>query len=194
MIASLVLLLAVSAAPTPFRVQLDTTRGPIVIEVVPAWAPRAAGRFRELVRRGYYDDTRFFRVVKGQWAQFGINGKPAVARRIRRETIPDEDRGSSRRSNLRGTVAFAFDEPDSRSTQVFISLGDNSRLDAQGFAPFGRVVLGMDVADALESGYAETSGGGIRGGRQAPLFEEGNAYLDRNFPKLDRILRARIRH
>ncbi|HET9752231.1 MAG TPA: peptidylprolyl isomerase [Myxococcales bacterium] len=191
MINLLALILATTAAASPFRVRLDTTRGPIVIEVVPAWAPRAAARFRELVSSGYYDDTRFFRVVKGRWAQFGISGDPALAKKRRAETFPDEAAGP-RRSNLRGTVAFAFAVADGRSTQVFVNLADNRKLDAQGFAPFGRVVQGMENVDALYGGYGEASGGGIRAGRQQPLFEGGNAWLDARFPRLDRILRARV--
>lgn len=171
-----------------FHVRLDTTRGPIVVEVHREWAPHGADRFRELVTNGYFDDSRFFRVVKGQWAQFGISGNPAVAAQWRARTIPDDP---VRQSNVRGAVAFAFAEPNGRTTQVFISLRDNSNLDAQGFAPFGRVVEGLDVADALNTEYGESSGGGIRAGRQQRLFEEGNAYLDREFPRLDRLIRAR---
>jgi homoserine O-acetyltransferase len=179
------------AAPSMarFRVLLETSKGPIVIEVIPDWAPRGADRFRELVTAGYYDDAHFFRVVKDRWAQFGINGDPAVAKRWRRATISDEEPGPPRKSNARGTAAFAFAEPNGRSTQVFINLGDNSRLDALGFVPFGRVVEGMEVAAALDSRYGETSGGGIRAGRQQPLFEGGNAWLDEHFPGIDRITR-----
>jgi peptidyl-prolyl cis-trans isomerase A (cyclophilin A) len=181
------------AAPQRYRVQLDTTKGPIVIEVRRDWAPHGADRFYEAVTSGYYDDNRFFRVVAGRWAQFGINGDPAVARAWRGKTIPDDPR---KESNVRGTVAFAFAVPNGRTTQVYIALGDlSSTQDAQGFAPFGRVVSGMEVADALNSEYGETSGGGIRAGRQQPLYDPtggGNAYLDREFPQLDRIVRARV--
>ena len=182
---------ALSAAPAGFRVQLDTTKGRILIAVNREWAPRAADRFHRLVALGYFDDSRFFRVVKGRWAQFGISGLPAMAKRWRGATIPDEEPGV-RQPNLRGTVAFAFAEPGGRATQVFVNLRDNRELDPQGFAPFGRVIEGMDVADALESSYGEEAGGGMRGGRQQPIFDGGNAYLDRHFPLLDRILRARI--
>src|SRR5207248_2919635 len=130
--------------------------------------PRAADRFDELVESGYYDDSRFFRVIKGRFAQFGINRDPAVSRRWRDRPFPDEDPGP-RQSNLRGMVAFAFAVPGGRTTQVFINLRDNPQLDAQGFAPFGRVIEGMQAADALESGYGEDAGGGIRGGKQQPL-------------------------
>lgn len=175
-------------APGIFRVRLETTKGPIVIEVHRDWAPRGADRFYELVTARYFDDNRFFRVVKGQWAQFGINGDPAVATRWRTRTIADDPRTQS---NVRGMVAFAFAERNARTTQVYIALKDLSDpQDAQGFAPFGRVVEGMDVADALNSEYGEQSGSGIRAGKQQPLFDGGNAYLDREFPRLDRLLRA----
>jgi len=178
---------AESLALPEYRVRLETTKGPIIIEVHRDWAPRAADRFYELVTARYFDDTRFFRVVKGQWAQFGINGDPAVSARWRERTIPDDP---PEQSVVRGRVAFAFAVPNGRTTQVYISLRDNSYQDAQGFTPFGEVVEGMDVADALNSEYGETSGGGIRAGRQQPLFDGGNAYLDREFPRLDRLLHA----
>jgi cyclophilin family peptidyl-prolyl cis-trans isomerase len=172
-----------------YSVRFDTTKGAIGIAVHHDWAPHGADRFRELVEARYFDDSRFFRVVKGQWAQFGINGDPRVATAWRTRTIPDDPRGVS---NTRGRVAFAFAVPDGRTTQVYISLRDNSYQDEQGFVPFGEVVDGMNVADALDSEYGESSGGGIRAGRQQPLFDGGNAYLDREFPRLDRILQARV--
>ena len=170
------------------QVRLDTTKGPIVLDVHRDWAPHGADRFLELVTGKYFDDNRFFRVVKGQWAQFGINGDPAIATRWRSRTIPDDP---PKQSNVRGMVTFAFAVPNGRTTQIYIALKDLSDLqDAQGFVPFGRVVEGMDVADALNSEYGETSGGGIRAGKQQPLFDGGNAYLDREFPRLDRLLHA----
>ena len=181
------MLLAIFAA---FLVQLETTKGPVVIEVRPEWAPRAAERFRALVTSGFYDDSRFFRVVKGKWVQFGIAGHPARSRRW--AAFPDEARGA-REPNLRGTVAFAFAVPNGRATQVFVNLADNRALDAQGFAPFGRVLQGMDAIDRLYSGYGESSGGGIRAGHQQPLLGGGNTFLDAHFPLLDRLLSARLR-
>ena len=176
------------SAPAVFRVRLDTTKGPIVVEALRDWAPHGADRFYELVTARYFDDNRFFRVVKGQWAQFGINGDPAVAKRWRPRTVPDDPR---KQSNVRGMVAFAFAEPNARTTQVYIALKDLSDpQDAQGFVPFGRIVQGMDVADALNSEYGEDAGGGIRAGKQQPVFDGGNAYLDRKFPRLDRLLHA----
>ena len=184
------LLLFQFQAPDQFRVKLETNKGNIIIEVHRTWAPNGADRFYNLVRTGYYDDSRFFRVVKDHWAQFGINGNPKVSNLWKDRTIPDDSRQAS---NTRSAVAFAFAVPNGRTTQVFINLVDNSStLDAQGFTPFGKVVEGMDVVDSLYSGYGENSGGGIRAGKQTKMFEEGNAYLDREFPKLDRIVRARI--
>lgn len=180
---------AQSRAPGEFRVRLETTRGAIVIAVRRAWAPHGADRFHELVAARYFDDSRFFRVVNGQWAQFGIAGDPAVATKWRTRTIPDDPPGQS---NVRGRVAFAFKDPGGRTTQIYISLRDNSYQDAQGFVPFGEVVEGMDVADALNSEYGENAGGGIRAGRQQPLFDGGNAYLDRAYPHLDRLLKAAV--
>jgi homoserine O-acetyltransferase len=173
-----------------YRVLLETSKGRIVIDVRSDWSPHGAVRFHELVTSGYYDDNRFFRVVAGRWAQFGINGNPATANAWRSSTIPDDP---VRQSNVRGTVAFAFAVPNGRTAQVYIALADLSATqDAQGFAPFGRVVEGMDVADRLNAEYGESSGSGIRAGRQAPLFEGGNAYLDREFPRLDRLIRASV--
>lgn len=177
-------------APELFRVRLDTNKGPILIEVHRDWAPHGADRFYNLIRFGYYDDTRFFRVIKGKWAQFGINGDPAISAAWRNRTIPDDPH---RIPNAVGTVAFAFAVANGRSTQVFVNLGNNSKTnDAEGFEPFGRVVSGLDVALALNSEYGETSGGGIRAGHQDRLFAEGNRYLDREFPHLDRIRRATL--
>jgi peptidyl-prolyl cis-trans isomerase A (cyclophilin A) len=177
-------------APSEYRVGLETTKGPIVIEVHREWAPHGADRFYELVTSGYFDDSRFFRVVKGQWAQFGINGDPAIATRWRSRPIPDDP---PKQSNVRGTVTFAFAVPNGRTTQIYIALTNLSNpQDAQGFVPFGRVVAGMDVADALNSEYGENAGSGIRAGKQQPLFDGGNAYLDREYPRLDRILHAKV--
>lgn len=181
---------AQSTAPDTFRVRLETTKGAIVIDCVRAWAPHGADRFYELVTSGYYDDAAFFRIRANTWAQFGINGTPGVSSAWRSKTIPDDP---FREPNVRGTVAFAFAVPNGRSTQAFINLADNRAThDKEPFVPFGRVTQGMAVADALYSEYGEASGSGIRAGKQAPLFEQGNAYLKQNFPKLDYIRTARI--
>lgn len=177
-------------APDISRVQLETSQGAILIELHRDWSPHGVDRFYNLVRAGYYDDARFFRVIAHRWSQFGINGDPAIAKAWRSETIPDDPR---RESNTRGTVAFAFAVPNGRTTQVFINLRDNSAThDAEPFVPIGRVTEGMDVADRLYSGYGETSGSGIRAGKQDVLFNNGNAYLQQNFPLLDWIRKAVI--
>jgi len=175
-------------APETFDVRLETSKGVILIEVHRGWAPHGSDRFYNLARAGYYDDSRFFRVIPGKWAQFGVNGDPQIANTWRRQPFPDDPR---RESNVRGTVAFAFAVPNGRTTQVFINLRDNSAThDSEPFVPFGKVIEGMDVADALNSEYGETSGSGIRAGKQEPLFQGGNAYLESQFPRLDYIKHA----
>lgn len=178
-------------APEQFRVRLDTTRGAIVIACTRAWAPRGVDRFYTLVTTGYYDDNALFRVVKGKWAQFGISGTPAVAQAWRTRTIPDDPFVGQ--SNVKGTVAFAFATPNGRTTQVFFNLVDNSAThDKEPFVVFGRIVEGLDVMDALYDGYGEAALGGIRAGKQDPLFQQGNAYLRANAPRLDYIRTARV--
>jgi cyclophilin family peptidyl-prolyl cis-trans isomerase len=176
-------------APAVFRAIIATSKGDFVIEVHRDWAPLGVDRLYNLVRAGFFDDSRFFRVREGYIVQFGIAGDPKVAAVWRNQAIKDDP---STRSNLRGTVAYAMTGPDTRTTQLYINLGDNSRLDSQGFAPIGRVTSGMEVVDRLYSGYGETAGGGMRGGNQGKIFEGGNAYLDSAFPRLDKLLRARI--
>ena len=177
-------------APERFNVRVETSKGVILIEVHRDWAPNGADRFYNLVRAGYYNQVRFHRVIEGRWAQFGINGDPKVSSVWRARTIPDDPR---RESNVRGTVAYAFAVANGRTTQVFINLRDNSAThDAEPFAPFGRVAEGMDVVDKLNAEYGESAGGGIRAGKQGPLFEGGVDYLKRNFPRLDYIVRATV--
>ena len=177
-------------APERFRVRLDTTKGTVVIDCVRAWAPLGADRFYTLVTSGYYDESVFFRVVAGKWAQFGISGRPEVAKEWRTRTIPDDP---FRESNTRGTVAFAFAQKNGRAAQVFVNLVDNRAVnDKEPFVPFGRIVEGMDVVDRLYDGYGESALGGIRAGKQDPLFEQGNAYLQQRFPLLDYIRTARV--
>jgi cyclophilin family peptidyl-prolyl cis-trans isomerase len=180
-----------ASAPSEYKVRLDTSKGPIVIAVHRDWAPRGADRFHELVTSGYYDEARFFRIRKGTWVQFGIAGDPKVARAWRSKNIPDDPYKGV--SNRRGTVAFAFKDPNGRTTQVFINLKDNSEThDKEPFVIFGEVVEGMEVADALYAEYDEQAGGGIRAGKQDPVFERGNAYLKERFPLLDYIKSARV--
>jgi peptidyl-prolyl cis-trans isomerase A (cyclophilin A) len=178
-------------APDNFSVRLQTTRGSIVIELHRAWAPHGVDRFYNLVSHGYYNDSAIFRVIAGKWSQFGINGDPEIAQAWRTRTIPDDPRVAS---NVRGAVFFAFKDANGRATQVVINLRDNSEaFDKEPFVPIGKVVKGMDVADALYSEYGEQSGGGIRAGKQDPLFKEGNKYLRANYPKLDYIKKATIK-
>ena len=176
-------------APAEFKVRLDTSKGPIVIAVHRDWAPYGVDRFYELVTSGYYDDARVFRIRKATWAQFGIAGDPKVAQAWRNRTIPDDPwKGVS---NKRGTIAYAFKDPNGRTTQVFINLKDNSAThDKEPFIVFGEVIEGMDVADGWYADYGESAGGGIRAGHQDPVFEGGNEYLKKNFPLLDYIKKA----
>ena len=177
--------------PALFRAVVETTAGRFEIEVYRDWSPHGADRFHDLAMCGYYEDSRFFHVVAGKWVQFGIAGVPAIAQAWRAKTIPDD---TLVQSNTAGFVAFANTGPDTRSTQVFINLGDNSAQNDReaGFAPFGKVVTGMDVVQSIYAGYGETSGGGMRAGGQDPLFTGGNGYLDTNFPKLDRLIRLQV--
>jgi homoserine O-acetyltransferase len=174
-------------APPVSTILFETSKGSMRLEMRRDWAPRGVDRFYNLVRLGFYDGARFFRIRAGAWAQFGIPGDPAIAKAWRARTIPDDP---LREPNVRGTLAYAFKDPDGRTTQVFINLRDNRETHDKEFVPFARVVEGMEVADALYSDYGEEAGGGIRAGRQDPLFEGGNAYLDRHFPRLDSIVRA----
>jgi cyclophilin family peptidyl-prolyl cis-trans isomerase len=153
---------------------------------------RAAIRVVGVDEWGYYDDSRFFRVVTGKWVQFGMAGEPAIAQAWRAKTIADDKPGQSNRT---GFVAFANTGPDTRSTQVFVNLRDNSAQNdlEPGFAPFGKIVHGMDVVEKLYAGYGETSGGGMRAGNQDALFAGGNRRLDKKFPNLDRLCKLVVR-
>jgi len=175
-------------APALYKVRFETSKGPFVIEVHRDWAPNGADRFYNLVKNGFYDDARFFRVISGFMVQFGINGDPGVSAPWRNATIKDDP---VRQSNKRGFVTFATAGPDSRTSQVFINFADNSRLDGQGFAPFGQVTSGMNIVDALHSGYGEGAPSG-RGPEQGRIQREGNAYLKKDFPNLDYVKKATI--
>lgn len=175
--------LATHAAPAVFRARFTTSKGDFVVEAHRDWSPRGADRFYDLVEIGFFDDSRFFRAIAGFMVQFGIPGDPRVAAAWREARIEDDP---VRQSNTRGFVTFAqTGAPNSRTTQLFISYGDNSRLDTTRFAPFARVVEGMNVVDALNTGYGESP-------EQPRIQAEGNAYLDDAFPRLDRIVSARI--
>ena len=177
-------------APEVSYVRLETTTGTLRLEMRREWSPHGVDRFYNLVRHGYYDDAAVFRIRAGTWAQFGISGSPEVAQAWRNRTIPDDPRALS---NVRGTVAFAFKDPNGRTTQVFVNLRDNSAThDKEPFVPFARVVDGIEAADAWYAEYGEQAGGGIRGGKQDPVFFGGNEYLRRNFPRLDYVRRATV--
>ena len=188
-VGALMLCVSISGAQSSSRVRIETSKGAFVVEVNPLWAPRGAERFLELVRARFFDDSRFFRVRDKFIAQFGIAGNPAVTRHWQDLEFPDD---AVRTSNVRGTFAFAMTGPNKRNTQIYINLVDSKQLDAQGFSPVGRVIEGMDVVDALYSGYGENAGGGLRLGKQEQMLNEGNAHLDRDFPKLDKLLKARV--
>jgi cyclophilin family peptidyl-prolyl cis-trans isomerase len=179
-------------APATYKVDFDTSVGMVVVEVRREWAPNGADRFYNLVKNGYFDDVRFFRVVPNFMVQFGISGDPALNSVWREARIP---RDPVKQSNTRGFLTFAMQGgpsgPDTRTTQVFINFGDNSPLDAQGFAPFGRVTKGMDVVDKIYSGYGEGAPSG-KGPDQSRVQSQGNAYLSKDFPKLDYIKKATI--
>ena len=172
-------------APATFRARFETSQGPFVVEVHREWAPLGADRFYTLVKGGFYDGVRFFRVLSGFMAQFGLSGDPKVQAVWASANLMDEP---AKQSNLRGFVTFAKESsPNTRYTMVFINYKDNSYLDADGFAPFGQVVVGMDVVDKLYGGYGRTNVPD-----QRRIKSEGNAYLTAAYPKLDFIKTATI--
>lgn len=169
-------------APATFQAAFDTSKGRFVVEVHRDWAPIGADRFYNLVKNGFFDDVRFFRVIGGQLAQFGMHGDPAVQRAWRDAVVQDDP---VRHGNERGTISFASRGPNTRTTQLFINLRDNRAYDRLGFAPFAEVVSGMDVVDGLYAGDEERP-------EQPLIDEEGNSYLTREFPNLDYINKAAI--
>lgn len=175
-------------APDVFRAQFSTSKGVFVIEVHRDWAPNGADRIYNLIKAGFYDDTRFFRAIDGFMVQFGISGDPAVSSKWRDQNLPDDP---VKQSNKRGFVTFAMAGPNTRTTQVFINYKDNANLDGMGFSAFGQVTKGMDIVDSLYKGYGEGAPRGA-GPDQGRLQQQGNLYLDTSFPKLDRIVRATI--
>jgi peptidyl-prolyl cis-trans isomerase A (cyclophilin A) len=178
----------VRPAPEVYRASFATSRGSFVVEVTRSWAPEGAERFYRLLQARFYDEARFFRVVRNFVVQFGINGDPAVEARWSNLTIADDP---VKQSNLRGTITFATSGPNTRTTQVFINLKDNAQLDQRGFAPFGKVVEGMEVVDRLYSGYGDSPPRG-EGPDQNLIETQGNVYLESKFPMLNYIKRARI--
>jgi peptidyl-prolyl cis-trans isomerase A (cyclophilin A) len=180
---------APATAPATFRVRFETSKGDFVVQVDRSLAPNGADRFYQLVSENFFTDVRFFRVIAGFMAQFGINGDPAVTARWRAQPIQDDPVVGS---NTRGTITFAqTNQLNSRSSQLFINLVDNVNLDASRFAPIGRVIEGMDVVDQLYSGYGEGAPRGA-GPDQTQIVSQGNAYLTQSFPQLDYIERATI--
>ena len=169
-------------APDTFQVVFDTSKGEFTVEVTRAWAPKGADRFYNLVKNGYYDNCRFFRVVKGFMVQFGINGDPQINADLRSARFEDDP---GQESNKREFVTFAHAGPNSRTTQLFINYSDNTFLDAQGFPPFGRVTKGMEAVDAITDEYGERPD-------QRRIQMEGNTYLESAFPNLDFIKSAKI--
>lgn len=168
--------------PNVFVIRFETTKGNIDIECHKDWAPLGAARFRELVEAGYYDGARFFRVVPGFVVQFGIAANPLITAKWDNANLRDDP---VLQSNRRGYVTFATAGPNTRTTQIFINLGDNERLDGMGFAPFARVIRGMDAVDSIDSRYGEQP-------QQPRIEDEGEAYLQQNFPALDKIVKATV--
>jgi peptidyl-prolyl cis-trans isomerase A (cyclophilin A) len=175
-------------APAAYKVKFTTTKGDFVVEVTRAWSPHGADRFYNLVKHHFYDGATFFRVLPGFVVQFGISPRPEVSRVWRSADIPDDP---VTQSNKRGTLTFATGGPNTRTTQVFINLADNSNLNSMGFSPFGKVIEGMKVVDKLYSGYGEGAPSG-HGPSQDRIQSEGKAYLEKDFPKLDTITTAVI--
>ncbi|MBV8809145.1 MAG: peptidylprolyl isomerase [Acidobacteriaceae bacterium] len=180
----------IEAAPAQYKVKLQTTKGDVVILVHRDWSPIGADHFYELTKAGFYDNNGIFRALPGFIVQWGINGDPQVNRNWSEKSIPDDP---PKVSNKIGTIVFAkTGEPNSRTTQVFINLGDNSAsLDPQGFTPFGEVIQGMDHIMEFYTGYGEGQPNGA-GPSQADIAETGNAYLQQRYPKVDYIKKATI--
>ena len=175
-------------APASYKVKFDTSKGAFVVQVTRAWAPQGADRFYNLVKSGFYDNVRFFRVISGFMVQFGISGDPAVMAGWRNSPIKDDP---VVQSNKRGYITFAMAGPNTRTSQVFINFADNVRLDTSGFAPFGRIVTGMEVIDKFNAEYGEGAPRGA-GPDQGRLQSEGNAYLMKEFPRMDFVKKATI--
>jgi peptidyl-prolyl cis-trans isomerase A (cyclophilin A) len=169
-------------SPDQYKVRFETTKGNILIQVQRDWAPIGADRFYTLVKTGYLNGDRFFRVVPKFIIQFGLSPDPKLTARWRQANLKDDP---VRENNMRGTVSFATAGPNTRTTQLFINTNDNVRLDANGFAPFGRVIDGMSVVDQIFPDYGEQPS-------QPRIETEGNAYLEKEFPKLDYIKTATI--
>jgi peptidyl-prolyl cis-trans isomerase A (cyclophilin A) len=175
-------------APATYKADFDTSKGRFTITVNRSWAPLGADRFYNLVKNGFYDEARFFRVIDGFMVQVGIHGNPTIAKAWMGARIQDDP---VRQSNRRGFVSFATAGANTRTTQFFINFGDNVNLDKMGFAPFGEVTSGMNVVDRLYGGYGEGAPSG-KGPEQGRIQSEGNVYLNKDFPRLDFIKAATI--
>jgi peptidyl-prolyl cis-trans isomerase A (cyclophilin A) len=180
--------LAKDTAPAEYKAKFNTTKGSFTVDVHRDWAPVGADRFYNLVKLGFYNETRFFRVVDGFMVQWGIHGDPAVNAAWKTNTIQDDP---VKQSNKKGFISFATSGANSRTTQVFINFGDNGRLDGMGFASFGQIVDGQAVVDSLYKGYGEGAPRGM-GPDQGRMQSEGNTYLKKDFDKLDWIKEAHI--
>lgn len=177
-------------SPPVWYARFVTSKGEFIVRCVRAHAPNGSDRFYNLIRLGYYDDVRFHRVISHYIVQWGLHGDPAVNAAWLHAAFEDDPKYGS---NVRGTLAFARDTvPGTSNTQVYVNLRDNTRNDTDPFAVFGRVIRGMDVLDSLYAGYGERSGSGVRQRRQGKIVAGGNAYLDREFPRLDRLIHAEI--
>lgn len=175
--------------PETYRVRFETTKGDVVMEVNRAWAPRGADRFHELVRKGFYNGSRLYRVRPKFVVQFGISTDTKMNELWRQLKLVDDP---MKESNQRGYVSYATDGPNTRTTQVFINLADNKRLDGRGFAPFGRVVEGMDVVDQFYSKYGEVQALGGAGPDAVKMETQGDEYVQRSYPLLDQIRKATV--
>ena len=176
-------------APATYKARFDTSKGVFVIQVNRAWAPNGADRFYNLVKNGFYDNVRFFRVISGFMVQFGINGDPEGLGAVARGAHPGRP-GRSRATSA-AIITYAMAGPNTRTSQVFINFADNASLDGQGFSPFGQVISGMDVVDKLNAEYGEGAPRG-RGPDQGRMQQEGNAYLQKDFPRMDFVKKATI--
>jgi peptidyl-prolyl cis-trans isomerase A (cyclophilin A) len=172
----------VAKAPDVYEVTMKTTKGDVVIQVTRSWAPIGADRFYNLVKHGFFNNAAFFRIVPGFIVQFGLSGDPAVNKAWKNANLKDDP---VTQSNKPGTLTFATAGPNTRTTQLFINFGNNAPLDGQGFAPFGQVTSGMDVVQKLYSGYGERPD-------QGSITNEGHAYIDKNFPNIDKIVTATV--
>lgn len=175
-------------APEQFKARFHTSEGTFTVQIHRSWAPKGADRFYNLVKHGYYEGCRFFRVLPGFVVQFGIHGNPKISSKWKQANIKDDP---VKKSNRRGTLTFAKAGPNTRTTQVFINLRHNRRLDQKKFPPFGKVTEGMDVVKSLYSGYGKGAPRG-NGPSQQKIYRKGNAYLKKNFPKLDHIKKTEL--